>query len=113
MKASGFSFVSNFRQLSRPKLSIFECGAEQRSDLNNNFWLDFRSARAYVARTRVVYHNTSGHLGVVTLINISNTFFEKILGKWTICKSEERVIKFGEKGKVKETLGQSREILLP
>ena len=105
--------MSNFRQLSRPKLSIFECGAEQRSDLNNNFWLDFRSARAYVARTRVVYHNTSGHLGVVTLINISNTFFEKILGKWTICKAEKPVIKFGEKGKVKEKLGQSREILLP
>ena len=76
-------------------------------------WI-FRTARAYVARTRVVYHiYTSGHLGLVRLINISNKFFKKILGKWTICKSEEPVIKFGEKGKVKEKLGQSREILLP
>ena len=75
-------------------------------------WI-FRTARAYVARTRVVYHNTSGHLGLVRLINISNKFFEKILGKWTICKAEKPVIKFGEKGKVKEKLGQSREILLP
>ena len=36
-----------------------------------------------------------------------------ILGKWTICKAEKPLIKFGEKGKVKEKLGQSREILLP
>ena len=54
---------------------------------------------------------TSGYLGLVRLINISNKFFEKILGKWTICKAEKPVIKFGEKGKVKEKLGQSREIL--
>ena len=32
-----FSFVSNFHQLSQTKPSRFECGAEQRSDLNNNF----------------------------------------------------------------------------
>ena len=35
--ASYFSFVSNFRQVSHPKRPIFECGMEQRSDLNNNF----------------------------------------------------------------------------
>ena len=106
MKASCFSFVSNFRQLSRLKLSIFECGAEQRSDLNNNFWLDFRSARAYVARTRVVYHIHFGPLGLVRLINVSNKFFENILGKWTICKAEKPVIKFGEKGKRKRKTGK-------
>ena len=30
-----------------------------------------------------------GHLGLVRLINISNKFFEKILGQWTICKVEK------------------------
>ena len=30
---------------SHPKLSIFERGAEQNFDLNNNFWLDFLTAR--------------------------------------------------------------------
>ena len=29
-------------------IEVFECGAEQRFDLNNNFWLDFLTARAYV-----------------------------------------------------------------
>ena len=29
---------------------IFERGAKQRSDLNNNFWLDFLTARAHVLR---------------------------------------------------------------
>ena len=42
---------------------------------------------------------TSRHLGLVRLIKISNKFFEKILGEWTICKAEKPVIKFGEKGK--------------
>ena len=55
VRVSCLSFMSTFRQLSQPKLSIFECVKEQRSDLNNNFWLDFLTARAYVARTRVVY----------------------------------------------------------
>ena len=49
-----------------------------------------------------------GHLGLVRLINISNKFFEKILGEWTICEAEKPVIKFGEKGKRKEKNWQSR-----
>ena len=97
MRASCFSFVCNFRQLSQPKLSMFECGAEQRSDLNNNFLLDSFSARAYEARTTVVYHI---HLWA-RVINISNKFFEKILGEWNICNGEKWFIKFGEKGKRK------------
>ena len=36
-------------------LSIFECSAEQRFNLNANFWLDFFTARVYVQRTKVVY----------------------------------------------------------
>ena len=32
---------------------------------------------------------TSRHLGLVRLIKISNKFFEKILGEWTICKAEK------------------------
>ena len=110
MSASCFSFVSNFRQVSQPKLPIFECGTEQRSDLNNNFWLDFLTARAYVARTicknkggclpaGLITTYTSWHLGLVRLIKISNKFFEKILGDWTISKAKKPVIKFGEKGK--------------
>ena len=98
---------------------------EQRSDLNNNFWLDFLIARAYVARKNCKNKGgclpaglfttyTSRHLGLVyiRLIKISNKFFEKILGEWTISKAEKPVIKFGEKGNVKEN-EQSREILLP
>ena len=106
MKASCFSFVSNFHQLSQTKPSSFECGAEQRSDLNNNFWLDFLTARAYVLRKNNHLHFL-GHLGLVRLINISNKFFEKILGEWTICEAEKPVIKFGEKGKRKEKNWQS------
>ena len=49
---------------------------------------------------------TSGHLGLVRLINISNKFFEKILDEWTICEAEKAVIKFGEKGKRKEKTGK-------
>ena len=37
VSASCFSFVSNLCQLSQPKLSVFECGAEQHFDLHNNF----------------------------------------------------------------------------
>ena len=37
VRVSCFSFVRNVRQLSQPKLSIFECGADQRFDLHNNF----------------------------------------------------------------------------
>ena len=50
-----FSFVRNLRQLTYPKLSIFECGAEQLFDLHKNFFL---TARVYASRTRVVYHKT-------------------------------------------------------
>ena len=49
---------------------------------------------------------TSGHLGLVRLINISNKFFEKILGEWTIFEAEKPVIKFGEKGKHKQKTGK-------
>ena len=84
--------------LAQPKLSIFECSAEQRSDLNNNFWLDSVTARAYTARTTgVVYHV---HFRA-RLIKILNKFFEKILGEWSIYTVEKSVIKFSEKGKRK------------
>ena len=55
---------------------------------------------------QVVYHSHFGALGLVTLINISNKFFENILGKWTICKAEKPVIKFGKKGKRKGKTGK-------
>ena len=71
-RAPCFSFVRNLLQLSQPKLSIFECGAEQHFDLHNNNWLDVLTARVYAARTRAVYHKhlSWGHLGLVRLINI-------------------------------------------
>ena len=81
---------------------IFECGMEQRSDLNNNIWLDFLIARAYVASTKaVVYlvHLAAFGTCIRFKIKISNKFFEKILGEWTISKVGKTVIKFGEKGK--------------
>ena len=72
MRAPCFSFVRNLRQLTYPKLSIFECGAEQRFDLHNNFWLDVLTARVYASRTRVLFTtNLSwGLLGLVRLIKI-------------------------------------------
>ena len=109
-----FSFPSNFRQLSQPKPSCFECGAEQRYDLNNNFWLDCLTARAYVLRKNkgCLPHILQGIWDFVRLINISNKFFEKILDEWTICEAEKAVIKFAEKGKRKKNW-QSRKTLLP
>ena len=97
---------------SHPKLSIFERGAEQNFDLNNNFWLDFLTARDHVARTRVVYHNfyTSGHLGLEQLIDISNKLFEKVLSERTICAAE-KPLSMG-KEKVIRKNWQHREILL-
>ena len=72
--------------------------------------MDFLTARAYVLRKNkgCLHTYTSGHLGLVRLINISNKFFEKILGECTICEAEKPVIKFGEKGKRKEKNWQSR-----
>ena len=49
---------------------------------------------------------TARHLGLVRSIKISNKFFEKVLGEWTICKAEKPVIKFGEKGKRQEKTGK-------
>ena len=76
-----FSFLRNLRQLTYPKLSIFECGAEQRFDLHNNFWLDVLTARVYASRTRVLFTtNLSwGLLGLVRLIKIC-----KKLNTWSL-----------------------------
>ena len=81
MRAPCFSFVRNLRQLTYPKLSIFECGAEQRFDLHNNFWLDVLTARVYASRTRVLFTtNLSwGLLGLVRLIKIC-----KKLNTWSL-----------------------------
>ena len=50
---------------------------------------------------RFVYHVHLAAFGICIRfkIKISNKFFEKILGEWTISKAEKPVIKFGEKGK--------------
>ena len=71
-------------------------------------WIFLLHVPMYCARTRVDYHMHFSELGLVRVINISNKFFEKILGEWTICKAEKSVIKSGEKGKRKETNWQSR-----
>ena len=72
MWASCFSFVSNLRQLLQSKLSVFECGAEQRFDLHNNFLLDFL-LHASMQQEQGLFTIHTPHLRpfVVRLINIS------------------------------------------
>ena len=93
VRVSCVSFVRNVRQLSQPKLSIFECGADQRFDLHNNFWLDSLTARVYAAKTRVVYHIhlNWGHLGLVRLINIFKKL-NKGLRLVDICKAKNQLL---------------------
>ena len=54
-------------------------------DLNNNFWLDFLTARVYVASKQV---RPVKPLGTCKLINISNKFG---LGRATIWKAKLKI----------------------
>ena len=110
MKASCFSFVNNFRQLSRPTLSSFECSVEQRSDLNTNFLIGFSFCTWLCSKSEqrlfTTYSSGTCKVNFEKEKNILNKFFKMILGKWTICKAEKPVIKFGEKGKRKRKTGK-------
>ena len=82
-RAPCFSFVRNFRQLTYPKLSIFECGGEQRFDLHNNF---FFLLRVSMHQERGVFTTklSWGLLGLVRLIKIC-----KKLNTWVAVHSSK------------------------
>ena len=89
--------------ISQPKLSMFECGTEQRSDLNDNFWLDSVTARAYLARTGVVYHI---HFRAGLLTFQINSLKRSWVSK-TFVRRKNRLLNLARKENVKEKLAKS------